>query len=79
MATLYVRNVPDELYERLRARASAGGRTIGGEALAILERGLEEDDRAELLAELERLRGAIRLPPGAPTPEEIIREARDSR
>ena len=36
MATLHVRNVPDPLYEALRARAQARGRTIANEAIAIL-------------------------------------------
>ena len=36
MATLHVRNVPDALYEALRARAQARGRSIGNEAIAIL-------------------------------------------
>src|SRR4051812_45009942 len=36
MATLYVRNVPEDLYERLRAQAEAHGRPIGGEALQLL-------------------------------------------
>jgi len=37
MATLHVRNVPDELYERLRERARAGGRSIGAEIVVMLE------------------------------------------
>ena len=36
MATLHVRNVPDALYEALRARAQARGRSIANEAIAIL-------------------------------------------
>ena len=36
MATLHVRNVPDALYEALRARAQLRGRSIGNEAIAIL-------------------------------------------
>ncbi len=47
MATLHVRNVPDELYERLRASAGAEGRSIGAEAIALLRRALGE--RAPLL------------------------------
>jgi len=37
MATLHVRNVPDELYERLRERAGANGRSIGAEVVVVLE------------------------------------------
>src|SRR5213592_1066856 len=37
MATLHVRNVPDELYEELRAVAERDGRSIGAEAIALLQ------------------------------------------
>ena len=37
MATLHVRNVPDELYERLRTQAARNGRSIGGEIIVMLE------------------------------------------
>lgn len=40
MATLHVRNVPDSLYEVLRRRAGANGRSIGAEAIQLLERAL---------------------------------------
>ena len=36
MATLHVRNVPDELYELLRDRAAANGRSIGAETCQLL-------------------------------------------
>jgi plasmid stability protein len=41
MATLHVRSVPDELYERLRERAAAERRSLSAEVIALLERGLE--------------------------------------
>lgn len=37
MATLHVRNVPDELYELLRERATANDRSIGAETVQLLE------------------------------------------
>jgi hypothetical protein len=37
MATLYVRNVPDDLYERLRRQAEGNARSIGAEALQLLD------------------------------------------
>ena len=40
MATLHVRNVPDDLYERLRDTAAAEGRSIGAQAIAVLRWGL---------------------------------------
>lgn len=36
MATLHVRNVPDDLYELLRERAAANGRSIGAETCQLL-------------------------------------------
>jgi len=44
MATLHVRNVPDDLYERLRAAAEAEGRSIGAQAIALLRTGLSLQD-----------------------------------
>jgi plasmid stability protein len=40
MATLHVRNVPDELYERLRAASAEDGRSIGAEATELLREAL---------------------------------------
>lgn len=40
MATLHVRNVPDELYELLRERAAANDRSIGAETVQLLQDGL---------------------------------------
>ena len=44
MATLHVRNVPDELYERLRAAAEEEGRSLGAEATSLLRTALAERD-----------------------------------
>ena len=43
MATLHVRNVPDQLYEMLRVRAELEGRSIGAQAVDLLKRGLEDE------------------------------------
>jgi hypothetical protein len=42
MATLHVRNVPDELYEQLRAAAEEDGRSIGAQATVLLRGALAE-------------------------------------
>jgi plasmid stability protein len=52
MATLHVRNVPEDVYERLRAAAAEDGRSIGAEATALLRRALVE--RGEQRQGLER-------------------------
>jgi ATP-dependent Clp protease ATP-binding subunit ClpA len=49
MATLHVRNVPDELYERLRAHAEAEGRSIGAETVQLLDQQLGGGSRRGLL------------------------------
>ena len=46
MATLHVRNVPDELYEALWANAAVEGRSIGAQTVTLLQRALE--DRASV-------------------------------
>ena len=40
MATLYVRDIPEPLYERLKKRAAAEGRSISQEAVRLLRLGL---------------------------------------
>jgi plasmid stability protein len=45
MATLHVRNVPDELYEELRVVAERDGRSIGAEAVVLLRGALSERNR----------------------------------
>jgi|SRR5579871_5849028 len=42
MATLHVRNVPDDLYEELRAAAESDGRSIGAETITLLRGALTE-------------------------------------
>ena len=75
--TLHLRNVPDRVYEALRARARLNRRSLTAEAIAILEAEVAPPlTGAEFLAELERL--AFELPEGAMSPEEAIRRGRDA-
>jgi antitoxin FitA len=78
MATLHIRNVPDELYEALRARAEREGRSINAETIAALREVLRPSPE-DLLAEIESLRARTTLPTGAFAPERIIRRDRDAR
>jgi antitoxin FitA len=78
MATLHVRNVPDELYEALRARAEREGRSINAETIAVLREVLRPSAE-DLLEEIRSLRARTTLPTGAFAPERIIREDRDAR
>lgn len=60
MATLYVENVPEELYEALRARARSKRRSIAAEIVALLEETIptasELKARREFVRRLERMR-----------------------
>jgi len=82
MATLYVENVPDEVYESLRKRATKERRSISAEVIRLLE------ERFPTAAELERRREVFRkidnLPFGKkangeslPDSTEMIREDRE--
>jgi plasmid stability protein len=48
---LHVRNVPDELYERIRARAAVHRRSITAETVALLEAGLSAEPTSDELEE----------------------------
>ena len=74
---LSIKNVPDEIAERLRRRAAASHRSMQGELMAILEEALSEPRRLTPREVLEKVREM-----GLETPDEgvrMIREDRDSR
>lgn len=82
MATLYVENIPDDLYEALRSQAKARRRSIAAEVLALLEENVptakELKARQDLVSKIIRLRekevAAGRV---FPSSEEMIREDRE--
>jgi len=80
MATLYVENVPDELYEALRARAREGHRSIAAEVLSLLEQNIPTEKelrvRRELMQKLSRLRSGKRSKKRFPSTEEMLRQDR---
>ncbi len=81
MATLYVENVPDELYEALRGRARQHRKSIAAEVLSLLEENIptaqELKSRQEFLRRLSRLRsGKPRTDGRFPSTEETQREDR---
>jgi DNA polymerase sigma len=59
MSTLYVENVPKELYEALRGQARQRNRSIAAEVLSLLEESIptkkELKARQEFLRKLERI------------------------
>ena len=80
MATLYVRDVPERLHKRLRARARRNGRSLNAEMLELIDEAvLRELTSDEITDRLADLAAEIDLPPDAPRPEDIIREERNRR
>jgi plasmid stability protein len=58
MATLTIKNIPDDLYEQLKQSADAHRRSINSEVIVCLERSLQNPQRnaEELLAGIRKLR-----------------------
>jgi plasmid stability protein len=82
MATLYVENIPDDLYEALRNRAKSRRRSIAAEVLALLEENVptaeELKARQGLFRQVIRLREKLPKSKGPfPSTEEMIREDRE--
>ena len=75
MKMVQIRNVPDDLHRRLKARAALEGRSLSDFALAELCRSLERPTRAELL---ERVRARERASVTEPAAD-AVRAERDAR
>ena len=78
MAAFHLR-LPDVLYSRLRKRARDEGRSINAEVVSMLEEQLSRPSTSEFERRLAELHAAWRVSDDSPAPEELIREARDSR
>jgi plasmid stability protein len=79
MAILHVRNVPQDLYTRLKQRAETQRRSLSAEVVTLLEWAVEEVDRASELS-LESIRRRRYFEPasvGAPDSTALLREDRE--
>lgn len=81
MATLYVENVPDDLYEALRKRARKKRKSIAAEVLELLEQFVpterELKARRAAFRRLEEIASRPSPSPGPfPSAEEMVREDR---
>ena len=81
MPTLYVENVPEELYEALRARARTRGKSISAEVIELLQdnvpTGAELARRKQFLKLAAKISGRWPLSPGPfPSAEEMQRQDR---
>lgn len=82
MATLYVENVPEDIYKALRKRAKENRNSIAAEIIALLKRTIpteaELKRRHDFYARLAELRAKPPLASGPfPSAEEMIREDRE--
>ena len=82
MPTLYVENVPKDVYEALRARARKNRSSIAAEVIALLKDSVptaaELKRRKRAFEELMRLQASNPPGPGPfPSTEEMIREDRE--
>ena len=79
MSILHVRNVPQDLYARLKQRAETQHRSLSAEVVTLLEWAVEEVDRASELS-LESIRRRRFFEPasvGAPDSTTLLREDRE--
>lgn len=72
---LQVRNVPQTLHRRLKARAALEGLSMSQFVIREIERALRRPTRTEVLEAIER-EGTLAL---SESPAEVIRSARRSR
>lgn len=87
MATLYVRNLPDDLYQRLQELAKVENRSINAQVITLLQQALSpqtqetEDQRRKnvpkLLEEIRRRRESLPTDFEWLDSTELIREDRD--
>jgi plasmid stability protein len=81
MATLYVENVPDDLYEALRKRARSQRRSMAAEVLELLRQNVPTEtvlkQRRAFMRKLDELSASSERRDGNfPSTEEMIREDR---
>jgi plasmid stability protein len=76
MSTLTIKNLPPELYERLKQSAERNRRSLNREIIVCLEKALLERprDTEEILKRVTALRKQLRV---RPLTEEILRQAKN--
>lgn len=75
MKMLQIRNVPDDVHRRLKARAAMEGSSLSELALGELRKSLERPTRRELIERVEARERAVVSQPAA----EAVRAEREAR
>jgi len=78
MAILHVRNVPEDLYNRLKRRAKAQRRSLSAEVISLLEWALQEAERSphSTLSSIRSRRFFDPSAVGAPDSTSLLRQDR---
>ena len=77
---VHIRGVDEEVLTTLRKLARENNRSLNAELVATLEeRAGRHRLQGEATRRLAEIAARVRIPPGFPTPEELIRADRDSR
>jgi antitoxin FitA len=78
MKTLYVRNMPDDLYRRIHTLAKVDNRSLNEQAIILLEQAVEAEERrveqTKVLNSVQRRR--FKAPKNAPSSLELLRKDR---
>jgi plasmid stability protein len=78
MSTLYVRNIPEHIYDQVRKIAEYQGQSLSAYVVTILQQAVEDekvrDARAEALSNIRRRRR--HLPADAPDSVAVLRQIR---
>lgn len=77
MATVTIKNLPDDLYELIKKNAASNYRSINGEIIFRLERSLKhkEEDVDKLLQRIENLQKTVRVPE---LTQDVLEKARET-
>jgi plasmid stability protein len=75
MTSLQIRNVPDELHRRLKARAAIEGQSLSEYALGELRRAMQQPTRRELVERVAAFERIVATESAA----DAVRAARDAR
>ncbi|MGQ0775152.1 MAG: FitA-like ribbon-helix-helix domain-containing protein [Pseudonocardiales bacterium] len=75
MKMVQIRNVPDDLHRKLKARAAMGGQSLSEFALSELRRSLERPTRRELVERVQARHSAQVTEPA----QVAVRAERDAR
>ena len=80
MATLHVRNFPDDLYGKLRDIASEEHRSLGAQVIVLIDGAVKSDTVAErrksVLGNISRRRAAVRTTKDSANSLALLREDR---